>query len=426
MKSRIYNGFLITVISISLLLINSCEKDTFYPYGYENTTEELYKIMNEYYFWVDSVSYVDYNDYDRPEDFLEAMRFDDRDDWSYITTQAENTQYYDEGQYVGYGFGYSSDSDGKLRITYLYESSDFNNYGIHRGWLINKINGVSVDKDSDLSDLLGSGDIGVTNSFELESPAGDIVTETFSKKLITINTVVYKDVIVSGSKKVGYFIFESFIGPSEDELTNLFIDFKSNNIDELVIDLRYNGGGMVSIVEHLAGLIIPESLDGQKFLNYIHNNNNDDLNESIYFDLNTSSIGLNKVYFIAGKGSASASEAIINGLDPYLDVYIVGNDTYGKPVGMYTFNSNISDLVYVPVCFKLVNADNYGDYYGGLKADSYVDDDITNNFGIDEAVFSEVMFHIENGSFSSSKSASDIITRPVKRIRSIKDERGSL
>ena len=428
MNNRIFSGIFILAISIGLLFINSCEKDTFSPYGYEDTVEELYATMNKYYFWKDSISEVDYNDYYSPDELLEAMRFEPRDHWSYITTKDENSQYYDEGTYVGYGFGYSPDSNDKLRITYLYESSVFNDYdyGIHRGWLINKINGVSVDKDSDLSDLLGSDDVGVSNNFEFESPVGDTISGTFSKKLISINTVVYKDVIISGSKRIGCFVFQSFIGPSKDELTNLFNDFNSESINELVIDLRYNGGGMISIVEHLASLIIPDNLNGQKFLRYVHNSDNSELNENIYFKVNSNSLKLDKVYFITSKGSASASEAIINGLDPYLDVYIVGNDTYGKPVGMYPIESTISNLIYVPVCFKLVNAVDYGGYYEGLKADSYVDDDVANNFGIDEAVFSEVLFHIENGYFSSTKSSYDIIKRPVKRIRSIKDERGSL
>jgi len=114
-------------------------------------------------------------------------------------------------------------------------------------------------------------------------------------------------------------------------------------------------------------------------------------------------------------------------LKPHLDnVYIVGNDTYGKPVGMYSFNSRYSNLVYVPICFSLENADGYGSFFDGLKANSYVDDDIYHNFGTDEAIFSEVFYHIKNGVFSSRKSSTELREIPKKEIRSIKDERGSL
>ena len=421
MKKGNYRFIVIIAILTSIIFFNSCEKEKIFPLG-SDTVEEFYSIMNKYYYWIDSIPSVDSDNYSSPQELLDAMRFEPRDKWSYITTKAENEQYYVEGEYTGYGFGYTSDSEDNLRITYLYESSELNDFGIERGWIIKEINGIAVNKDSNLGNLLSSN----SNSFEFESPTGDVVTKTLSKKIISINTVVYKDVVATGTEKVGYFVFESFIGPSETELTNTFEYFKTENINELVIDLRYNGGGMMSIVKHLAGLIIPENLNGELFLNYKHNSDNTNLNEDINFEVSSNTLGLNKVYFIVGKGSASASEAIINGLEPYLDVLIVGDDTYGKPVGMYSINSRISDLVYVPISFSLVNKDGYGGYFDGLKADSYVTDDVYHTFGSEEAVFAEVLHHIESGSFSTTKSSFEIYRAPVKEIRSIKDERGSL
>lgn len=425
MKNKVYKvaGFL--VIVVGFLVLNSCEKEKIF-FSTRDTVNELYAVMDDYYYWIDSIPSFDPDNYDEPVDLLEAMRYDLRDKWSYITTKTENEQYYEEGTYVGYGFGYKADSEGNLRITYLYDDSDFNELGIERGWKINKVNGTNVTQDSNLGTLLGDDEIGVINFFEFESPLGDIVSAQVAKKIVTINTVVYKDVIQADSKKVGYFVFVSFIGPSEQELTSLFADFASENIDELVIDLRYNGGGMISIVEHLAGLIAPASVDDQKFLSYVHNNDNSALNESIYFNVNANTLGLDKVYFITSKGSASASEAIINGLEPYITTYIVGDDTYGKPVGMYSFYSRYSDLVYVPISFKLVNKNDFGDYYDGLKADSYVEDDLSHNFGIQEATFSNILNHVNTGNFISLKSSGEIFRAPVKEIRTIKQERGSL
>jgi len=425
-KSNLFKTFITGLLLSGLFVFNACEKEKIFPFSYDNTTEELYSIMDKYYYWVDSIGGFEPGNYASPDELLEAMRYNPRDRWSYITTKEENEQYYEEGTFVGYGFGYAPDENGKIRITYLYADSDMAGLGITRGWIINKINGNAIDDNSNISSLLGATQIGVSNTFEFESPSGEVITQTLSKKLVSINTVIYKDVFVSGSKKAGYMVFESFIGPSEEELNIAFNYFKSQNVNELVIDLRYNGGGMIDIVEHLAGYIIPDDLDNKKFLTYKHNEKNSNINESIYFNQHPNSLRLNKVYFIAGKGSASASEAIINGLDPYIDVYIVGDDTYGKPVGMYSFNSRISDLVYVPICFSLVNANDYGNYFNGLTADSYVTDDVYHNFGIEEAVFAEAMYHITYGSFSSAKSAGTIYRAPVKEIRSIADERGSI
>ncbi|MBU8893393.1 MAG: hypothetical protein KOO66_11485 [Bacteroidales bacterium] len=424
MKKRELSILLISVLLISFSMFTSCEKEKIYP-AYDEV-HELYSLMDQWYLWKDSISDVDPDEYTSTNNLLEAMRYIPRDKWSYISTKDEYAQYYEEGTYVGYGFGFSSDSEGKLRITFLYENSDLNGYGINRGWKINKVNDVLVDENSSLNTLLGANDIGVENNMEFESPTGTIVSETFSKKLITMNTVVYKEVITSGADKTGYFVFKSFIGPSIAELTEIFNEFKLQGVNELVVDLRYNGGGRMDVVSHLAGLIIPDNLNEELFFKYEHNEDRSGENSEYYFEQNAGSLKLNKVYFIAGKGSASASEAIINGLDPYIDVYIIGDDTYGKPVGMYSFSSRISDLVYVPISFKLVNANNYGGYYNGLSADSYIEDDILHEFGTDEAVLNEVLYHIENGSFTSTKSSYDIYKRPFKEIRNIKDELGSL
>ncbi|MCK5170445.1 MAG: hypothetical protein KAQ75_11255 [Bacteroidales bacterium] len=425
MKNRIYSLSLVLALLIGLIFINSCEKEKIYPSD-QDTVSELYSLMNQWYYWKDSISDVDPDDYTNPNDLLEAMRFEPRDKWSYITTKAEHLQYYEEGTYVGYGFGYAPDSDGNVRITFLFDDSDLNDFGIQRGWIIKKINGNIIDENSNLSDLLGANEIGVSNTMEFESPTSEIVSETFLKKLVTMNTVGNASIIEEGTNKVGYFVFKSFIGPSKDELTSLFIDFKAEGVNELVIDLRYNGGGRMDVVTHLAGLIIPDNVNGELFVKYLHNSDRSDQDYSANFEQDPNSLELNKVYFIAGKGSASASEVIINSLDPYIDAYIVGDDTYGKPVGMYSFSSNISDLVYAPISFKLVNALDYGGYYDGLKADSYVEDDISINFGIGEAILDEVLYHIENGSFSSVKSSSDIYRKPFREIRNLKDEIGSL
>ncbi|MBI9055380.1 MAG: hypothetical protein JEY96_16275 [Bacteroidales bacterium] len=424
--SKINNLLVFIVISI-LILFNSCEKEKIFPYEPKDTIEELHMILEDYYFWIDSIPRVDFENYSSPQELLEAMRFLPKDKWSYITTKEENEQYYVEGKYIGYGFGFTPDNEGNMRITYLYDDCDFKTDGIDRSWKINTINGTTVNENTNIPSLLGTDAVGISNTFEFESTSGTTVSKSYLKKEVDIKTVVYSEIIVDGTNKIGYLVFESFIEPSKEELTETFLEFKNAGVTDLVIDLRYNGGGLLSIVEHMANLIIPDAVNGEKFLSYVHNNYTSNLNESIYFEQNSNSLKLSSVYFIAGKGSASASEAIINGLEPHLDnVYIVGNDTYGKPVGMYSFNSRYSNLVYVPICFSLENAAGYGSYFDGLKADSYVDDDTYHTFGKDEAIFSEVFNHIKNGSFSSSKSSSELRKTPKKEIRSIKDERGSL
>lgn len=425
MKNRIFNLVLIIVLGFGFIFISSCEKEIIYPEETE-TTDELYSIMNQWYLWKDSIPDVNPDDYSDADDLLEAMRYIPRDKWSYITTQDAHAQYYEAGTYVGYGFGYALDAEGNTRITFLYEDSDMSEKGVERGWMIKEIDGISINENSDLNDLLGASEIGVSNTIKFESPTGEIVSDVFAKKLITMNTVGSVSVIERGSYKIGYFVFKSFIEPSIDELTEAFTYFLTEGVNELVVDLRYNGGGRMDVATHLAGLIIPDNVNGELLVRYVHNSDRSDQDVNENFVQNPNSLRLDKVYFIAGKGSASASEAIINGLDPHIDVFIVGDDTYGKPVGMYSMVSRVSNLIYVPIAFKLENSLGFGEYFNGLEADSYVTDDISSNFGIGEDVFDEVVYHIENGSFSSLKSSTDIFRAPFKEINSIRDEIGAI
>lgn len=405
--------------------VYSCEKEKIYSDN--QLTEEFYSLMDYWYFWKDSIPDINPDNYTNPYDLLEAMRYESRDRWSYITTQEAFKQYYDEGTYVGYGFGYGPDKDGNIRITFLFDDSDMVEEGVTRGWMIKEINGVSVNQDSDLTELLGADEIGVSNHLVLESPDGDIVSRSYTKKLLEMNTVLYRNVITAGTKNVGYLVFKSFIGPSIAELDEAFNYFNTENVDELIVDLRYNGGGQMNVAMYLTGLIIPDALNDQLFLKYVHNNSRKDEDFSYKLAQEPNSVRLNKVYFITSKASASASEAIINGLKPHMEVYLIGDDTYGKPVGMYSFYSNISNLAYVPVTFKIINANGNGDYYDGLQANSYADDDITKNFGnLNEACLEEVLYHIENGSFSSKKSAGEIVRMSKIEYNNFKDEIGAI
>lgn len=416
---------ILVLIIAGLTILSSCEKDKIYPPG-ANEKGEFYDIMNQWYYWIDSIPDADPDDYASASQLLEAMRYSPRDKWSYITTKEAHSQYYEEGTYVGYGFSYAPDAEGNVRLTFLFKNSDLRDYGIDRGWIIKNINGTSVDATVSISSLLGEDVVGVTNEIEFESPSGEVVNQEFTKKLITMNSVGYEDIFDVGSSKVGYFVFKSFIGPAMDELDVVFADFKAEGVNELVVDLRYNGGGRLDVVEKLASYIIPDELDGKVYVKYVHNSARSDQNDSDVFQQDPNSLRLNKVYFITSRGSASASEVIINSLEPYIDVYLVGDDTYGKPAGMYSFYSAISNLVYVPVTFKLLNANDYGGYYQGLQANSYVEDDISTPFGSGEATLEEVLYHIQNGSFSGKKSSVEIYRRPFREIITIKDELGAI
>jgi len=216
MKTIFYKLSAWLLIPVFGLLFFSCEKEKIYP-DYK-TTDELNIVMKSWYFWIDSVPQVNPDDYSNPYDLLEAMRYQEKDRWSYITTQDAFDQYYEEGTFVGFGFGYAPDADGNIRITFLYEDSDLYADGITRGWSIKEINGVAVNENSDLTELLGANEIGVSNDFVFESPEGEIISQSYTKKLVTMNTVLYRTVFDVGARKAGYLVLKSFIRPSMDDL----------------------------------------------------------------------------------------------------------------------------------------------------------------------------------------------------------------
>jgi hypothetical protein len=150
-------------------------------------------------------------------------------------------------------------------------------------------------------------------------------------------------------------------------------------VQELVLDLRYNGGGLVDVARHLAGLIGGPSLRDHVFAEAQHNDRNRRLNQTLRFGGAASALRLERLIVITTRASASASELLINGLTPFLPVIVVGDRTFGKPVGQY--GVPFCDKVFAPVAFSMVNARGEGNYFDGLPVDCAAADDIGHELG---------------------------------------------
>lgn len=360
-------------------LFLSCEKDT---EPSVDVNAELYKLMQDVYYWNDRMPDVLPNRYGSLPELMEALRVNPPDHWSYVTTKSQYEAYFSRGTYVGFGFGSGFDSNGKLWVTFVFRDSPFASKGISRGWQIVTINGETPTPDS-YERLMGKSESGVSATFEFLSPKGETITYTFAKTDIDLNSVLLDSVYTFGGSKVGYFVLKSFIEKTQTELTNLFARFKSEGITDLVVDLRYNGGGMVGVSRYLAELIGGDITGGKVFCTFYHNDNNRDKDSDLLFESNDLSLSLDRVCFITTSSTASASELVINSLKPFISVKLVGSSTHGKPVGMYSyaFKDPSIDWVIVPVCFTLRNANGEGDYYDGIGVDRDAPDDITRPFG---------------------------------------------
>src|SRR5205814_1633016 len=140
-----------------------------------------------------------------------------------------------------------------------------------------------------------------------------------------------------------------------------FATLQQAGANELVLDLRYNGGGLISVAQHLAGLIGGARTANQTLVKLVFNDKHQEKNETYTIPNPPQALGVDRLVVIATSGTASASELIVNGLRPFMPVTVVGTTTHGKPVGQLGYN--FCDKVLYPVAFKSVNSRGPGDYY---------------------------------------------------------------
>jgi hypothetical protein len=196
-------------------------------------------------------------------------------------------------------------------------------------------------------------------------------------------------------------------------LNNLFAFFVANQAKELIIDLRYNHGGQGNIAFVLANLVAPKESEGRVFTRIINNQKNSLLNYSLFFQPSNNNLGIKRVFFITSPETASASEALINSLKAVMEVKLIGSRTHGKPFGF--FSIPVVDNYILPIAFKNVNADGYGDYYDGLPVDMEIEDDLTHDFGdVEESCLKTALHYIKTGKKLQLKNNNEINTLNFK------------
>jgi hypothetical protein len=196
-------------------------------------------------------------------------------------------------------------------------------------------------------------------------------------------------------------VFDQFIPPSNQELETAFAFFSQNNITDLILDIRYNGGGDLNVLPIMASYIAGSTKFKMPLFKLSFNDKNSDYNQIFNFPTVSFPLNLTKLVTICSRGTASASEDLINGLKPYLNVISVGDTTDGKPVGMVGINYK-TDYMFWPISFSIVNSEDQGEFYDGIVPEKYVVDDITHDWhDRNELCLKEAIYYLENGSISS-------------------------
>jgi len=338
--------------------------------------------MTDIYFWYREIPNLDPVRFDSPEAYLDAIRYRPLDStYSYITDRASNAAFFSESQFIGIGLSTSIASD-QMRVLQVFPDSPAEEAGLARGDSIIEINGRSVPDliaTGAIDGAFGPAEVGVQVSIVFRNQAGGRTTVNITKRLVTIPTVSLTRVYDVAGRKIGYIFFRNFVQPSVAALDTAFNELVAAGVTELVLDLRYNGGGLISVAQHLGSLIGGMQTEGQPLAEYFHNDRNAFRNRTIRFESKPNALRLERLVVITTRSSASASELIINALRPFMPVLIVGDRTYGKPVGQYQYD--FCDKTLAPVSFTLRNARGEGDFFDGFAPDCAAADDIAHPLG---------------------------------------------
>ena len=334
-------------------------------------------VMSDIYFWYRELPSLDPVEFNSPEEYLEAIRYLPLDRrFSYITSRAANDAFFSDSQFIGFGFSTVITAAGELRVSDVFPESPAAEANLSRGDRIVEINGQSVEAllaGGGLGDVFGPSEVGVERQL-LVRRGGSTYQAHMTKRVVTIPTVSLTRVYEMNGRRIGYVSFKNFVEPSFAALDTAFADLQARQVGELVLDLRYNGGGLVSVAQRLASLIGGTRTSGLVFAEYFHNDRNTFRNRVLRFEPTTYALTLDRLVVITTHASASASELVINALRPFMPVVVIGDRTYGKPVGQYGIP--FCDKLLAPVSFTVRNADGQGDYFDGIAPTCAAQDDL--------------------------------------------------
>lgn len=420
---------------IVLTTLLSCSSSSFKndDYGLDLQTcsgatqnEFVHRAMQDRYYWYQEIpNIVDYSAFSSPNDVVDALKFKPNDRFSYVTTATAFDSFYSEGQYVGFGFGYDQET-GYLR--FVYDNSPFGKANLKRGDKIVSIDGVltaDIIAADNWGTVFGSAVVGVSRDFVIEHQDASQTSLNLTKAVVTINTVLASESFVFNEKQYAYLAFKNFITPSLAELETAFAQFKADGAEKLVLDLRYNGGGSINVAAILASYIYQADENREDvFTSLRYNNKYSDANYNFYFNNETNGLNLDEVIILTTEGSCSASEMVINALEPFIDVTVIGSTTCGKPIGMRSQNFCSNKLV--AINFQGFNSDGFGDYFDGLKADCAAQDDVNFAFGdVNEPMLKAALDYDNNGMCVAAKVSQKSKSQRLSSYQGLKSEYAS-
>ena len=307
------------------------------------------------------------------------------DRFSSVGSLQADQEFFGEGKFEGFGFSWRFTDQPQTEFTIIrnFAGSPADQGGLARGRKVLSLNRRSI------ADITGNEGVHAffaandTIDFEIQPLVGGVFIASISKDIVTINPVPQWRIIDAGNgRNVGYLELATFISTADQAFDDAFTAFNNASVSEVILDLRYNGGGLVSVANLLGNYLGGFVSDGLVFSNTEFNADRVDENGSTLFDnIAGRSLTLSQLIVIASRGTASASELVTNGMIPHVNVGIIGDRTFGKPVGQVGLE--FCEKILRPTSFRVANALGDGDYFDGLPVDCATVDDLTVAVGDD-------------------------------------------
>jgi C-terminal processing protease CtpA/Prc len=329
---------------------------------------------------------VNIADFATPQELLDSLtataRAQGKDRFfSFLTTRQADDSFFQEGQFIGFGIRLSIQGN-RLFVSEVFEASPAADGGLTRGVEITAVDSGSgfvpiatiLATDPNLEQALGPANEGVQRGLRFLRLDGQQVEVTLTKRIVTILPVpaaggtAILSLPSNPSVPVGYIHLRTFISTAETPLRNAYAQFRAQGIDYIIVDLRDNGGGLVSIADFIGDLHGRNRAATDVISKMVFNAAKSSNNSIRRFQTQPESIAPVRIAFITTGGTASASELVINSMKPWTEIAIVGADTFGKPVGQSAFDMSGCDLRLRLISFKVTNAADEGDYFGGLAS----------------------------------------------------------
>ncbi len=433
------------ILLLALIVVSSCDSNNDISSNTLKVNNFIKENMETYYLWNLEMPNLKPSKQKDSEAYFYNLIYADIDKWSYITDDATSLYAYFDGirKEMGYSLMFylayeNNDNDVVALVEYVEPGSPADIAGLKRGDMIVKYNDEYLTRDN-INDFYYAEEAKIGLGVYVDGLIEDVSPSiSLAAAELQINPILVNKVFENNGNKDGYLAYTSFISDFDDELKEVFAYFKSEGITDLILDLRYNGGGAVSTAKLMAGMIGPTSKEDDLFIRTAYNDILTDFLKEEYgadsdyfidnFESYETDLDLSRLYVLTTSGTASASEMVMYSLMPYMDVIQIGEQSHGKYYASITIEDEDGlNWAIQPLIYRAENKNNSIDYSQGLIPDyEVIDRDYDHQLGDENEALTATALDLIWGTSMVQESLKSIKIPALLNTSSIKVKRNPL